>query len=337
MNAGFIKRFTRYQARKVALIYFTFSVVWILASDQVTSYFFSDDELVKIQTIKGIAFVFTTSLLVYLLVYLHERKNKKLLGELSDIMSDLENKVSERTKALHDSLQKEKELVEGQKRFISTASHEFRTPLTTILFTSGFIKKYLGRLSENEIHAKLETIEHQVNHMNDLLNDVLVIAKSDAGKLFVKHEPVNLNVLIGTIVEEVKISTKESHRIDFTPDPRCETIVSDERLLRNIIVNLLTNAIKYSPQAASIDLTARPEKESLEVMVRDRGLGISAEDQAHLFEPFFRGKNIAHIAGTGLGLSIVKRAVSQLQGNIQVQSEPNKGSAFIVVLPLVRA
>ncbi|MBS1508651.1 MAG: HAMP domain-containing histidine kinase [Bacteroidetes bacterium] len=337
MNAGFIKGFTRYQAGKVALIYLFFSIVWILASDQVAYYFFSDGELVKIETIKGIVFVLTTAMLVYVLVYFHERKNKKLLDELSTVMSDLENKVKQRTKSLNDSLENEKELAEGQKRFISTASHEFRTPLTTILFTSGFIKKYLGHLSESEIHAKLDTIGHQVNHMNDLLNDVLVIAKSDAGKLLVKNEPVNLNVLIGTIVEEVRISTKESHRIDFTPDARCETIVSDERLLRNIIVNLLTNAIKYSPQAASIGLSASLIDGQLEVIVRDSGMGISAEDQTHLFEPFFRGKNITHIAGTGLGLSIVKRAVSQLQGNIQVQSEPNKGSAFIVVLPLVRA
>lgn len=334
MNQGFFKRFTRYQAGKVALIYLTFSVVWILTSDQLTIYFFSHEAEEKIQTIKGIAFVVATSLLVYLLIYFHERKNKRLLSELATIMNDLENKVNERTKALNDSLQNEKELVEGQKRFISTASHEFRTPLTTILFTSGFIKKYFGKLSQNEVVTKLDTIDQQVNHMNSLLNDVLVLAKSDAGKVVVKNERINLNVLIATIAEEVRISTKESHHIAYAPDIRCDEIMSDEHLLRNIIVNLLTNAIKYSPQSTRVDISACVMNDRFEIRVRDSGLGISEADQEHLFEPFSRGKNIGHIAGTGLGLSIVKRAVNQLQGSITVQSAAGKGSEFTVVLPL---
>lgn len=334
MTQRFFSRFSRYQAGKVALIYFGFSAIWILASDQIASYFFDDEALKEIQTIKGIAFVVVTSLLVYLLVFFHARKNKRLLHELSTIMGDLEDKVQERTQALHDSLQKEKEMLEAQKRFISTASHEFRTPLTTILFTSGFIRKYLARITEKEIDAKLDTIEQQVNHMNDLLGDVLVLAKSDAGKLLVKYEPVNLNALIATLAEEVRISTKESHHIGYTPDPRCDEIVSDEHLLRNIIVNLLTNAIKYSPNAGRVELSANVVEGHLEIRVRDSGIGISAADQERLFEPFFRSKNVTYIAGTGLGLSIVKRAVSQLQGTIRVQSTPGQGSEFIVQLPL---
>jgi signal transduction histidine kinase len=186
-----------------------------------------------------------------------------------------------------------------------------------------------------EISTKLETIDHQVAHMNSLLNDVLVLAKSDAGKIKIKWARINLTDLIVMLIEEVTISTRKSHTIHYTSDSRLDEIISDEYLLRNIILNLVTNAIKYSPQSSRIDLDLRLMENTLQVRVRDTGLGISASDQQHLFESFFRGKNISTISGTGLGLSIVKRAVDLLGGTITVQSQPGVGSEFMVVLPLV--
>jgi signal transduction histidine kinase len=132
MQEGFFKRLVKYQASKVAGILLAFSIIWIIVSDQVASYLYEYGELKQIQTIKGILFVCVTSLVVFMLVFRYEKKNKKLLRELSNTLNDLEGKVKERTQALNESLTNEKEVVESQKRFISTASHEFRTPLTTI-------------------------------------------------------------------------------------------------------------------------------------------------------------------------------------------------------------
>jgi signal transduction histidine kinase len=170
--------------------------------------------------------------------------------------------------------------------------------------------------------------------MNTLLTEVLVLARSDAGKIKVKWERINLNEMVTTIVEEVTISTSKSHSIEYTPDEGCNEIISDEYLLRTVIVNLLTNAIKYSQQSKSVRLSIQRLSSAVELHVSDTGIGISPEDQEHLFESFFRGKNISTISGTGLGLSIVKRAVNQLNGTIKVQSTPDKGSEFIVLLPL---
>lgn len=254
--------------------------------------------------------------------------------ELTEYRVGLEKKVEERTRELNAALQKEKDLVTMQKRFVSMASHEFRTPLSTIVLAAGFIKKYRNKLTAEEINKKLESVERQVNHMTYLLDDVLTIGKGEAGTIKVKLGTLQVKELVETLVADVTNSQGKSHKVNLRLKLDKATIQSDEGLIRNILINLLSNAIKYSPQAKQVNLFVTLEQD-LEIRVQDFGLGIAPNDIERLFEPFFRGGNISAISGTGLGLSIVKKAIDLLGGTIKVSSKLGEGTEFLVKLPLL--
>ncbi|ELR72454.1 hypothetical protein C900_01537 [Fulvivirga imtechensis AK7] len=255
------------------------------------------------------------------------------ITELIEYRERLELKVAERTKELNEALMKEKELVALKSKFVSMASHEFRTPLSTITFATNFIKKYLSRLQPEEVLRKLDKVEEQVGHMTYLLDDVLLIGKSESGKIKLHPVVINISDFCKKIIEEVSHSTKNTHKILFSISCKTKEISIDEKLLRNILINLLTNAIKFSPGKDKVLLDVICTAYKLTMLVRDWGMGIEKEDQEKIFEPFHRASSVGAIQGTGLGLSIVKKAIELQGGTIEVNSAVGKGTAIKIEIP----
>jgi signal transduction histidine kinase len=236
---------------------------------------------------------------------------------------------------LQRALKKEKEVVEMKSRFVSIASHEFRTPLSSIQFSADYIKKNKG-IDNGELSKRLENIEKQAQHMTQLLDDVLLYGKSEAGKIQLIISTISVRDFVNKIIEEVGHSTKNTHRIkvDFIRIP--DQLTTDEKLLRNVLINLLTNAIKFSPGREMVYLEISGFDGQLLFSVRDDGIGIPEDEVDTMFEPFVRGKGVSSIQGSGLGLSIVKRAVDLLKGTLQAKSQAGSGTTFTVTLPNIR-
>jgi PAS domain S-box-containing protein len=254
--------------------------------------------------------------------------------ELINYRTNLERMVEERTRELHAALEKEKELVKMKTQFVSIASHEFRTPLATISLAAGFIKKYKSKLSPEGIDEKIETIQRQLNHMTYLLDDILMVGKAEAGKIPVNLAPIRISDFIQNLSFEVTRSTGNTHKIVVTEDLKYREIMSDEKLMRNIIINLLNNAIKFSPNARHVDVHYITEGDHLLLTVKDYGIGIPEEDLEKLFQPFSRAGNVESIQGTGLGLSIIKKAVDLLGGKLAIDSKLGEGTTITVELPI---
>ena len=256
------------------------------------------------------------------------------ITELIEYRERLEMKVAERTKELNEALLKEKELVALKSKFVSMASHEFRTPLSTITFATNYIKRYKTRLSFEEMEKKLDKIEEQVGHMTYLLDDVLLIGKSESGKIKLNKTDIDIQDFCKKIIEEVTHSTKGTHKILPSIAAEKREISIDEKLLRNILINLLTNAIKFSPDANKVLLDVIYAHDMLTIQVKDWGMGIDKEDHEKIFEPFHRTNSAGPIQGTGLGLSIVKKAVELQHGTVEVTSELDKGTTFKIQIPV---
>ena len=257
------------------------------------------------------------------------------ITELVGYRNELEVQVNKRTIKLNQALKKEKELNELKSRFVSTASHEFRTPLSAINFAAGSIKKYFVRMEPEMIEKKLEKIEDQVHHMTKLLDDVLIVGQADAGKIRNNPTELSLGAFMEGIIEEVYSSSNKSHEIELI-DPKnigTATIFIDEKLGRNIFINLISNAVKFSPEANKVNIELTSEKKHTVISITDFGIGIPRAELKNIFKPFSRGKNVDLIQGTGLGLSIVKEAVEEIGGEIIVNSEIGNGTTFIIKIP----
>jgi PAS domain S-box-containing protein len=262
------------------------------------------------------------------------RERKKAEAELRNYQENLEEMVRTRTKELHAALHKERELGELKSKFVSIASHEFRTPLSTISLAAESVRRYADKLSKEEISRKLLKIEDQVSHMTNLLDDILTIGRSDAGKTTVHSTELNLKEFVMVLMDEVKSSAKEARDIQLNFASDATVIRIDDKLLRNTLNNLLTNALKFSPQNSPVRLSVADESGGIRLDVEDHGIGIAEAELATVFEAFNRGSNATHVQGTGLGLSIVKRAVTLMGGEISVKSVINLGTTFSVWLPL---
>jgi PAS domain S-box-containing protein len=254
------------------------------------------------------------------------------ITELAGYRNELELKVNERTLKLNEALEKQKGLNILKSRFVSTASHEFRTPLSSINFAAGSIKKYWSKMGPEMIKKKLNKIEDQVLHMTKLLDDILIIGQGEAGKIKQTPAPVNLGEFISEIIEEVYSSINKSHEIILIDreDLKKTDVFIDEKLGRNVFINLLSNAVKYSPNAQKVTVELSSEKDYTIISVTDFGIGISALELKTIFEPFSRGENVDLIQGTGLGLAIVKEAIDVIGGKIIVNSTVGNGSSFII-------
>ena len=256
------------------------------------------------------------------------------ITELSVYRQSLEQKVRERTNALRLALENEKQLVEVKDRFVSMASHEFRSPISYIHRNLGAISDHINTLTAGEVRERLMKIRSQAEHLTSLLEDILTIGKTGAttNRIQAHLTPVELKEFLNRIIDEVQTNTHNTHHIQLDFPLAKLVLQSDENLLRNIFVNLLTNAIKFSPGKDSVLLSVASCQQHVVVKVRDFGLGIGESDLPRIFDPFHRGLNVQNIKGTGLGLPIVKKAVETLGGEVSVESEVGKGTLFTVTL-----
>lgn len=235
---------------------------------------------------------------------------------------------------IRKALTKEKELNELKTRFISMASHEFRTPLTTILASAESLERYQFKWTDDKKRSTLQRIQTAVKHMTDLLNDVLIFGKGEAGKLEFKPTLLDLGQFCADLVEEFQFKENNPQRLCFALPDNPTQSWADEKLLRHILVNLLANALKYSPPETSVQLTLHCQDGTAMLQIQDAGIGIPLSEQKRLFDSFYRATNVGNIPGTGLGLAIVKRAVEAHGGTIAVASESGSGTTFTVSLPI---
>jgi PAS domain S-box-containing protein len=256
--------------------------------------------------------------------------------ELDHLNSDLIVQLQKRKELemmLRESLEKEKELNELKTRFISTASHEFRTPLTSILSSAELIQRYGKKWSEEKYNTHIDKIKTSVEYLTKLMEDVLTISRSESGKIMFKPSTFDLHKFCADIIEEIKTNLKDNHELVFKYSMRKKIFSLDPQLLKFTITNLLSNAVKYSPDGGKIKFIVESIKNSIKISVSDQGIGIPDEDKKHLFEPFHRSANTNEIPGTGLGLSIVKHAVDLHSGKIKVNSKLGEGTTFTIEIP----
>ncbi len=272
---------------------------------------------------------------------------KKSETALKKLTEELESKVEERTEELSNALKqlseinegmrntlmREQELSELKSRFVSMASHEFRTPLAGIMTSVSLISSYHKPEDEPKREKHVQTIKKSVKNLTSILNDFLSLDKLNEGKVKSTPSEFMLKDLVEEIVEEFRIVSEKEQFIE-TPVIASVKMFQDRDMLRNIFVNLISNAIKYSAEKSKITLTAEQAGEDVVIKVQDQGIGIPEADQKHLFELFFRAHNVTTIKGTGLGLNIVKRYLNMMGGEISFTSVENKGTTFVVKLPM---
>lgn len=256
--------------------------------------------------------------------------NKSLEREIRERQA-VEEALSQNRDELMRALDRERELGELKSRFVALASHEFRTPLSTILSSAALVKRYadLGNIEKQDFH--LEKIRMGVNHLTGILNDFLNLTKLEEGMVENHPESFNLNDFAAEIIDEMSGLAKPNQHILWTDRTEGRSVNLDRRILKNVLYNLISNALKYSErdvQCRSSFSTGR-----LEIEVRDHGIGIPEHDQKHLFDRFFRARNALNIQGTGLGLNIVRRYLDLLGGDISYQSREGEGTTFTLRLP----
>jgi signal transduction histidine kinase len=268
---------------------------------------------------------------------------KKALDEVEKLNDELEATVEQRTRDLTEtmhqlelskdelskSLEKEKELSELKSRFVSMASHEFRTPLSTVLSSSYLIEKYTSTEDQPKREKHLQRIVSSVNMLTDILNDFLSVGKIEEGKIQVRFTEFNLEEVIIAIAGEIKNNLKKNQKIKYHHEGD-KVVLMDASLLKHIIMNLVSNASKFSDEGSPVEINTAVTKTQVILSVKDNGMGISKEDQKHLMERFFRGTNAGNIQGTGLGLHIVSKYAELMNGVVECKSELEKGTEFII-------
>lgn len=257
-------------------------------------------------------------------------------GKITQILV-VEQNITEQKNAEREvrrSLQKEKDLNELKSRFVSMASHEFRTPLSTILSSVSLAEKYDKPENADKRDKHFNRIKSSVHSLTSILNDFLSLDKLEEGKI--NNHPVEfkLNEFAGEITEEMQAIAKKGQHLVYKHTGAKTKLFLDSNILKNILNNLLSNAIKYSPENSEIRFETSQDEKELKILVADSGIGIPKEEQQHLFERFFRAKNAINIGGTGLGLNIVKKYTELLNGEIQFESNPGKGTTFTLLIPI---
>ena len=280
-----------------------------------------------------------------------ENKVKERTRELEHLNLGLESQIRERKlaeQALKESLEeikkaekeilkaleKEKELNEMKTRFISMASHEFKTPLTTVLSSANLLAKYTQTDEQDKRQRHIDKIKSSVQNLNNILNDFLSLERLESGHIQVNSKEITLNELLLQIKDNFEHTLKKGQKItfDFKKDL---TIQSDPHLIQNIVINLVSNAIKYSPDQKPVSVITDCDDDEVIIKVIDQGIGIPEADQKNLFERFFRAGNVSNIGGTGLGLNIVKRYLDLLNGKIYFTSKVGEGTTFMIRFPSV--
>ena len=235
--------------------------------------------------------------------------------------------------ALRAALDKEVELNELKSRFVSMASHEFRTPLATILAITESLATYRAQMTEAQIDLRLQKMQIQIGHLKDIMEDVLQLARLQARRAEFNPVWLNLDSLCRSVIDEFQGQPDVVQRLAYHCDEPLREVKLDKKLMRQIIVNLVSNAIKYSAADQVVTITVTYQHDKVIIYVQDQGIGIPAIDLAHLFAPFHRAANVGTIAGTGLGLTIVKESVELHGGQIRVDSVVDVGTRFTLAIP----
>ncbi|MFC5412079.1 ATP-binding protein [Larkinella bovis] len=292
------------------------------------SYFYQDQELYIV------AYIIDTTYKLEAERALIAQKNR-----IEQLNAELEQKVADRTNALmvtlhqlevsKDELSKalttERELGELKSRFVSMASHEFRTPLSAIMTSADLLNKYTTTEQQDKRNRHIQRIKASVNHLNDILEEFLSVGKLEEGKIEASYSLFNLYELVSTVVTDMQGMLKPGQTIQIKRDCTGKVWL-DPSLVRKMLVNLLSNAVKYSRENQSIRVNLQCRDDSVRISVQDEGIGMSEDDQKHLFERFYRAKNATTIQGTGLGLHIVAQYLALLNGTIDFQSHLNHGT-----------
>lgn len=275
--------------------------------------------------------------------FIHDlTKEKQAEEQLLHYTEGLEKKVSERTKDLIKivgeleaaksevslSLEKEKELNQMKSRFVSMASHEFRTPLSSVQLSASLIEKYVARPDIVNVLKHTARIKNSVQLLTSILNDFLSLERLEAGRVSVNTEMINLVRLGEEIAEEMQLICKKNQHIVYQHTGATGQFLLDGNLLKNSVINLISNAIKYSGEDSFIEFSTEIQDDLCTIVIKDNGIGIPEEDQKNLFEPFFRANNTGNIPGTGLGLNIVRRYVNLMGGEVSFESAQNKGTSI---------
>ena len=230
------------------------------------------------------------------------------------------------------SLEKEKEVNDLKSRFVSMASHEFRTPLSTILSSISLLSKYISTEEQHKRDKHIDRIKSSVKTLTDILNEFLSLGRIEEGKVDVKAEEFNITAFFNDTINEMSVLLKSGQNFKYEHLGLINTY-TDSHLLKHIMINLISNAIKFSPENSIISIETEVTINTTTIKITDNGIGIPASDQIHLFERFFRATNVTNIQGTGLGLHIVGRYIEILKGTINYYSEFEKGSTFEIQLP----
>jgi PAS domain S-box-containing protein len=247
--------------------------------------------------------------------------------------------ISERRRAemeLKRALERERELNQLKSNFVSTVSHEFRTPLGIIQSSAEILDDYLDRLDPEERREQLQSIIKNSRRMAGLMEDVLLLGRLDAGRMQFIPGPLDLAALCRRLVDEVNSVSAARCPIEFSTAGLPAEAQADERLLRHILLNLLNNAVKYSEAGQTVIFHATGTPDSVRFVIRDHGIGIPVDEQPQLFDAFQRGSNVGQRPGTGLGLVIVKQSVELHGGMIELDSAPGRGTTATVTIPLTR-
>jgi PAS domain S-box-containing protein len=259
---------------------------------------------------------------------------------LKDLNESLEVKVAVRTAELEQAknelaqaLSKERELGELKSRFVSMASHEFRTPLTSVLSSAGLVDQYADRGDLDNIKKHAARIKHATEALNSILSEFLSLGRLEEGRVMPKMEAIHLPTCLAETHADLKNIFKTGQTLQYTHTGR-ETVHMDGTLLRNIMINLISNAVKYSAEGQPLEVhSSVSDDDDLRISVRDYGIGVPEAEQKNLFERFFRASNTINIQGTGLGLHIVQRYADLLGGRVEFKSVPGEGSTFWIDIP----
>ncbi|MDB4903272.1 MAG: fixL 3 [Mucilaginibacter sp.] len=282
--------------------------------------------------------------------FIHDlSRQKEAEGQLKEYAAHLEEQVEDRTQSLKNtvhalqhakeevslSLEKEKELSHLKSRFVSMASHEFRTPLSAVQLSASLIEKYAQPFDSPNISKHVGKIKNAVGNLTTILNDFLSLEKLEAGKVEPSFVSFDLVKLAEEITEEMQMVAKQNQNIIYQHTGTSSIVKLDPNLLKNCIFNLITNAIKYSGENTFIDFNTEINEQNCIITIRDNGIGIPESAQKHLFEAFFRAHNTGNIPGTGLGLNIVARYTSLMNGKVDFKSNDNQGTQFTISFPLL--
>jgi signal transduction histidine kinase len=235
---------------------------------------------------------------------------------------------------LRVALEKERELSDVKSMFMHTVSHEFRTPLAMIMTASELLLHYADRMTDDQRQMRLATIQAQIKHMEAMMQEIAIVIRADQGRLEYHPERVDFREMVSSIVDELRSTIGAEHRITFHAQAGSYQAMSDRKLVRHIINNIFTNAVKYSKPGSSIHVGLKRRVGEYELSVRDEGIGIPAEDLARLFQPFYRARNVGVVGGTGLGLKVVKDCVDAHGGRISVESALGVGTLVTVCIPV---